>query len=176
MQLRVSERCGETVVLMSSTRDSLREASPFPLLTTSLLLFLISICYLFLPLYSYNPLYKSRLIYFLHPFVLPMADHVQDPADPSKSAKPMTSQQLIIEYSKPGISSPVFVAGTFTSWEPIQMETKQASDSAASKDEELHFIYIFKNVTEGEHQYKFRLGPGDWWATDERVKTGGAHS
>lgn len=28
------------------------------------------------------------------------------------------------------------------------------------------------DVEEGEYQYKFRLGPGDWWALDETKAIG----
>ena len=38
-------------------------------------------------------------------------------------------------------------------------------------------LYFFKNFTdakEGTHQYKFRLGPGDWWVLDENAPTGKA--
>lgn len=38
--------------------------------------------------------------------------------------------------------------------------------SQVLEDSELEFWRAFE-AEEGEHQYKFRLGPGDWWALDE---------
>ena len=39
------------------------------------------------------------------------------------------------------------------------------------EDGELDFEHEFEAVP-GEYQYKFRLGPGDWWVLDETKPTG----
>ena len=38
-------------------------------------------------------------------------------------------------------------------------------------DGELNFEHEFE-ADPGEYQYKFRLGPGDWWVLDETKPTG----
>lgn len=39
------------------------------------------------------------------------------------------------------------------------------------EDGEQHFWQEF-DLEEGEYQYKFRLGPGDWWVLDETTPIG----
>lgn len=39
------------------------------------------------------------------------------------------------------------------------------------EDGELQFEHAFE-ADAGEYQYKFRLGPGDWWVLDESMPTG----
>lgn len=64
-----------------------------------------------------------------------------------------------IRLTKPGLLAPVYLAGTFTDWQPVELNAREDEDGQ----------YIFHkdlDVSPGEHQYKFRLGHGDWWITD----------
>ncbi|KAI9659503.1 MAG: hypothetical protein M1821_001761 [Bathelium mastoideum] len=71
-----------------------------------------------------------------------------------------------ITYTNPGTRPPVYVATSLTTppWDPAEMEHEPLG-------EELEFYKEFANVKEGVHQYKFRLGPGDWWVLDENAPT-----
>lgn len=81
---------------------------------------------------------------------------------------------VTITFSSPGAKPPVFVAGTFTEppWEPHEL----GFEICTPKDGNGHVpeYYFFKNfdVAAGEYQYKFRLGPGDWWVCDENEEIG----
>ena len=72
-------------------------------------------------------------------------------------------QRVSIDFASPGLQPPVYI---FTSlshpqWEAIEMfPVKQMNG-------EFTFVRNF-DAEEGEYQYKFRLGPGDWWVCDER--------
>ena len=44
-----------------------------------------------------------------------------------------------------------------------------------ARDSDLEFFDDFK-VGDGQYQYKFRIGHGDWWVCDESVETGGFFS
>ena len=46
-----------------------------------------------------------------------------------------------------------------------------SGQDASAGETELEFFKDFY-VTEGHWQYKFRLGPGDWWVCNESVATG----
>jgi len=37
---------------------------------------------------------------------------------------------------------------------------------------DLIFTKIIENVQPGAYEYKFRLGPGDWWVLDETADVG----
>ncbi|KAI5207119.1 hypothetical protein E4T39_02125 [Aureobasidium subglaciale] len=71
-----------------------------------------------------------------------------------------------ILYSHPGLQPPVFIAGSMCEpqWEPIEMTYEEKADG------ELEFKHEFK-AQPGQYQYKFRLGPGDWWVLDESKPT-----
>ena len=43
-----------------------------------------------------------------------------------------------------------------------------------NEDGELEFHKDFE-AEEGDYQYKFRLGPGDWWTLDESKPTGSGY-
>jgi hypothetical protein len=77
------------------------------------------------------------------------------------------AQKHEIHYSHPGLQPPVFIAGSMCKpqWEPIEMEHTEKEDG------ELYFKHEFE-ADAGEYQYKFRLGPGDWWVLDESKPTG----
>lgn len=74
-----------------------------------------------------------------------------------------------IQYSKTGVIPPVYLAGSFTEWQPsIEMQQEIIEEQPSRQ-------YRFSTSVEvdpGEYQYKLRLGPGDWWTTDETVPTG----
>ena len=86
-------------------------------------------------------------------------------ATTSKQEVPVT-----ITYHQPGTQPPVFLAGNFSQWTPQEM-------SYTTTDAGEHFFTETIKVPEGtEIQYKFRLGPGDWWALDETAEKGQAPS
>ncbi|EXJ64657.1 hypothetical protein A1O7_00995 [Cladophialophora yegresii CBS 114405] len=71
-----------------------------------------------------------------------------------------------ITFDKDHVQPPVFVAGGFTEWAPVEMtcETTEANGS-------LKHVFSYRTELEpGEYQYKFRLGPGDWWVLDESAQ------
>ncbi|KEQ97111.1 hypothetical protein AUEXF2481DRAFT_630793 [Aureobasidium subglaciale EXF-2481] len=76
------------------------------------------------------------------------------------------AQKHEILYSHPGLQPPVFIAGSMCEpqWEPIEMAYEEKADG------ELEFKHEFK-AQPGQYQYKFRLGPGDWWVLDETKPT-----
>ncbi|OJD36081.1 pt repeat family protein [Diplodia corticola] len=80
--------------------------------------------------------------------------------DLSRPKMPVT-----ITFSVPGTRPPVFVASSLTSppWAPIEMDIKDERTTAG----DLVFEKTFDAIEPGEYQYKFRLGPGDWWVCDE---------
>jgi len=70
----------------------------------------------------------------------------------------------VITFTKADVQPPVYIAGGFTDWSPVEMQC-ESTQSGQNK---------FTHTTElqpGEHQYKFRLGPGDWWVLDESAPT-----
>ncbi|KAM3081973.1 hypothetical protein ACMFMG_004433 [Clarireedia jacksonii] len=72
---------------------------------------------------------------------------------------------VVIEYSKPGVEPPIYVAGSFSSWQPLQMEFTDDAEHGRKFTRKLE-------VEEGkEYQYKFRLGDGNWWELDESGPT-----
>ncbi|KAI1628415.1 hypothetical protein EDD37DRAFT_5104 [Exophiala viscosa] len=70
----------------------------------------------------------------------------------------------VITFSKPDIQGPVYVAGSFTEWSPVEMNCESTA-SGLNK-----FSYT-ADLNPGKYQYKFRLGPGDWWVLDESTST-----
>ncbi|KAI1078448.1 hypothetical protein F5B20DRAFT_582366 [Whalleya microplaca] len=72
---------------------------------------------------------------------------------------------ITFTYQKSGTKPPIYVAGTFSdpAWKPQEMDV--------SVDQ--HGEHVFTKevmVDDGsEIQYKFRIGPGDWWALDENA-------
>ncbi|KAF7921137.1 uncharacterized protein EAE97_011405 [Botrytis byssoidea] len=74
-----------------------------------------------------------------------------------------TKTSVVITYSKPGTAPPIYLAGSFpeSGWQPREMEYKNVSND--------HYVFSKAvEVEEGkEYQYKFRIGDGDWWMSDE---------
>ena len=79
-----------------------------------------------------------------------------------------------ISFQSPGTKPPVFLAGTFTypAWQPKEMDHRAKPEVEGKEpSDELEFYGTY-DVPEGNHQYKFRLGDGDWWVCDESSETG----
>ena len=101
-----------------------------------------------------------------------IASSVSDISIMSSSPK----QLVKITYSSPDIQPPVYVAGAFTDppWQPCEMKcVKPVQDP--NVDPQAKPDYTFSKefeVTGGRWQYKFRLGPGDWWVCDEAAEIG----
>ncbi|KAK3676086.1 hypothetical protein LTR78_003836 [Recurvomyces mirabilis] len=87
---------------------------------------------------------------------------------PPRPDRPVTpgivdmKQPVIVEYTSKGLQPPVYVCTSLSDpqWSAVEM------DSEGKDDGEYRFYKAFQ-AEEGEYQYKFRLGPGDWWACDE---------
>jgi hypothetical protein len=75
-------------------------------------------------------------------------------------------RKVIITYSSPGLQPPVYITTSLSDpqWDLLEMG---CSESASG---EWEFTKTF-SAAEGEYQYKFRLGPGDWWVCDESKPT-----
>jgi hypothetical protein len=87
--------------------------------------------------------------------------------DIDKESLPEGVQLQKISYQGSGIQPPVFLAGSFSStpWEPKEMEYTKS-------DAETDYLFSTEvSVSEGEYQYKFRVGHGDWWVLDESMPT-----
>ncbi|KAK5726581.1 hypothetical protein LTR15_002466 [Elasticomyces elasticus] len=71
-----------------------------------------------------------------------------------------------VEYTSKGLQPPVYVFTSLSDpqWEPLELDHEKQADG------ENRFYKTFV-AEEGEYQYKFRLGPGDWWALDESKPT-----
>lgn len=72
-------------------------------------------------------------------------------------------QRVSINFASPGLQPPVYI---FTSLSDPQW-TATEMFPAKQVDGEFTFVRNF-DAEEGEYQYKFRLGPGDWWVCDEK--------
>lgn len=72
------------------------------------------------------------------------------------------TQEVRLAYRSKGLRPPVYVVTSLSNpqWEPKELHSEVLDDG------ELEFWRTFQ-VEEGEYQYKYRLGPGDWWALDE---------
>jgi len=74
-----------------------------------------------------------------------------------------------IRLTKRDLSPPVFVAGTFTQWQAdVEMEYEAISEGSENPQS----FYKKIDLSPGTHQYKFRLGTGDWWIIDDSTATG----
>ncbi|KAK5137862.1 hypothetical protein LTR08_006631 [Meristemomyces frigidus] len=87
------------------------------------------------------------------------------PPRPNRPASPgveAMKQSVTVEYASPGLQPPVYVFTSLSDpqWTALEMSSEKLGNG------DYHFRKTF-NVEEGEYQYKFRLGPGDWWALNE---------
>ena len=87
------------------------------------------------------------------------------PRPTTPSAAAAMKQHVNIEYTSPGLKPPVYIFTSLSDpqWEAVEM-------LAEKEGTEYSFSKAF-DVDEGEYQYKFRLGPGDWWTCDETRPT-----
>ncbi|KAI9832684.1 MAG: hypothetical protein M1819_004270 [Sarea resinae] len=82
-------------------------------------------------------------------------------------------ESVRLTWTKAGTQPPVYVSASFTSppWEAYEMEhTLLPSEKSEGADQSEQAAYEFSKVfevEEGEWQYKFRMGLGDWWVCDE---------
>ncbi|GAB7335402.1 hypothetical protein MBLNU13_g07774t1 [Cladosporium sp. NU13] len=76
------------------------------------------------------------------------------------------AHQVTITYSSPGLQPPVYITSSLSEpqWDLIEMDCSEAPSG------EWEFSKTFP-AAKGEYQYKFRLGPGDWWVCDESKPT-----
>ncbi|GAB7348777.1 hypothetical protein MBLNU459_g7502t1 [Dothideomycetes sp. NU459] len=76
------------------------------------------------------------------------------------------TQTIKITYNHAGLQPPVYIAGSLgeLQWQPVEMNVSHKEDGEAEFWREF-------DAEEGEYQYKFRLGPGDWWVLDESKPT-----
>jgi hypothetical protein len=91
---------------------------------------------------------------FVHPrqILSKMADHSTIP--------------IAITYHKPGTEPPLFVAGSFSAWEPQEM------DCTTDEDGKHVFVKTVRVPPGTQIQYKFRVGQGDWWVLNDEAPTG----
>lgn len=76
------------------------------------------------------------------------------------------TRKVTISYSSPGLQPPVYITTSLSEpqWDLLEMGCSESPSG------EWEFSKTFSAV-EGEYQYKFRLGPGDWWVCDENKPT-----
>lgn len=84
-------------------------------------------------------------------------------ADIAGHLEPVMKQRVSIDFASPGLQPPVYIFTSLSQpqWEGVEMFPVKQMDG------EFTFVRNF-DVDEGEYQYKFRLGPGDWWVCDEK--------
>lgn len=74
-----------------------------------------------------------------------------------------------IKLSRPDLSPPIFLAGSFTEWQPsLEMDVEEVADDSGHRS----IFYKIVDLDPGIHGYKFRLGHGDWWIADECAERG----
>jgi len=82
----------------------------------------------------------------------------------------MENEQIsvTITYRKEGTQPPLYIAGSFSEppWNPQEM------DHHIDESGERVFEKVIAAKKGSTLQYKFRLGPGDWWILDEDMPTG----
>ncbi|KAK1073073.1 hypothetical protein LTR12_013138 [Friedmanniomyces endolithicus] len=71
-----------------------------------------------------------------------------------------------VKYTSKGLQPPVYIFTSLSDpqWEAVEMDHEILADG------ENGFSKTFM-ADEGEYQYKFRLGPGEWWALDDTKPT-----
>ena len=83
-----------------------------------------------------------------------------------------------VTYARQSITPPVYFAASFTDppWHPQQMlykEVKSKPINGAGGEAASEFLFFQDcEVPEGQWQYKFRVGEGDWWVLDETSPIG----
>jgi hypothetical protein len=84
----------------------------------------------------------------------------------SHSSNAAMAHKVTVTYSSPGLQPPVYITTSLSEpqWDLLEMDCKRTPNG------EHEFAKTF-HAAEGEYQYKFRLGPGDWWVCDESKPT-----
>ncbi|TKA82780.1 hypothetical protein B0A55_01785 [Friedmanniomyces simplex] len=87
------------------------------------------------------------------------------PPRPAATTPTMT-HPATVEYTSKGLQPPVYVFTSLSDpqWDAVEMDHDKRADG------ENRFYKTF-TADEGDYQYKFRLGPGDWWALDDAKPT-----
>jgi hypothetical protein len=73
---------------------------------------------------------------------------------------------VTVKFSKPGIQPPIYLAGSFSEWQPQEMQHTVVGEN------EYHYHKDLELEEGSEYQYKFRIGEGDWWTLDEGSQIG----
>jgi hypothetical protein len=70
------------------------------------------------------------------------------------------TERVTITFSQTGVQPPVYVVTSVSEppWEPLEMTVEEEQTASAN----LIFTRQFKDVAEGDHQYKIRVGNGHW--------------
>jgi hypothetical protein len=79
------------------------------------------------------------------------------------------TERVTITFAQTGVQPPVYVVTSMSEqpWEPLEMSVEEEQTASAN----LIFTRQFKNVAEGDHQYKIRVGDGHW-VVDESTDSG----
>lgn len=80
---------------------------------------------------------------------------------------------VTVNYASPGARPPVYIAGSFSSppWQPQELDfVEDESGNSLEKKEYKFFAHL--QLEEGQWEYKFRLGNGNWWVCDDSTETG----
>jgi hypothetical protein len=84
------------------------------------------------------------------------------PTRPETPGVAAMKQPVTLEYSAAGLQPPVYVFTSLSDpqWQAVEMDTEKKDNG------DFRYFKTFQ-AEEGEYQYKFRIGSGDWWALDE---------
>lgn len=82
---------------------------------------------------------------------------------------PSIKVPVTITYTHQDAQPPVYLVGSFSEppWHPQEMKHTKTDD-----DRQFHFFKEVLLEPGGTFQYKFRLGPGEWWVLDETAPVG----
>jgi hypothetical protein len=86
-----------------------------------------------------------------------------------RAADVTMTESVTITFSQTGVQPPVYVVTSMSEqpWEPLEMSVEEEQTASAN----LIFTRQFKDVAEGDHQYKIRVGDGHW-VVDESTDSG----
>ncbi|KAK0869172.1 hypothetical protein LTS02_003179 [Friedmanniomyces endolithicus] len=88
------------------------------------------------------------------------------PGGPVTTTPATMTYPATVKYASKGLQPPVYIFTSLSDpqWEAVEMDHEILADG------ENGFSKTFM-ADEGEYQYKFRLGPGEWWALDDTKPT-----
>lgn len=80
----------------------------------------------------------------------------------------MAQPRAKIFYSRPGIQGPLYIVTSMSSppWEVLEMKRGEPTSTGDPV-----YYREFENVSEGQHQYKIRIGDHHW-VVDDQAETG----